>query len=277
MMQWVPFGARESEIKDHIRTFAAEFSEVLVVRGAGGYGFYMLGSDAPIELDPEVTRTILARPGVLEDISSAYDSPASDIDAWIDVIDRQTWLAGDRGRGLRGTRPADHRRSPTTRVFPPAPLARHRLKAVGSGARTGRRLRPQPHPPPDAILARDDRSHARRGARLSRAPRGASPTHRQTGARSARRATTLRLDPSRDVGSARRAEPVVHAVLGVGLPSCVVGCLWRQRPRRNARRLSRRRLRRRADRDRPADASPRGRAERRGHADDDAPRPTVSG
>ena len=46
MMQWVPFGARESEIKDHIRTFAAEFSEVLVVRGAGGYGFYMLGSDA---------------------------------------------------------------------------------------------------------------------------------------------------------------------------------------------------------------------------------------
>ena len=52
MMQWVPFGAREAEIKEHIRTFAAEFPEV--VRGAGGYGFYMLGSDAPIELDPEV-------------------------------------------------------------------------------------------------------------------------------------------------------------------------------------------------------------------------------
>ncbi len=94
MMQWVPFGARESELKEHIRTFAEVYPEVLIVRGAGGYGFYMMGSDAPIELDPEVARAVLARPGVLEDISSAYDSPASDIDAWIDVIDRQTWLAG---------------------------------------------------------------------------------------------------------------------------------------------------------------------------------------
>ena len=25
MMQWVPFGARESELKEHIRTFAAVF------------------------------------------------------------------------------------------------------------------------------------------------------------------------------------------------------------------------------------------------------------
>jgi spermidine synthase len=105
MMQWVPFGARESEIKDHIRTFAAEFPEVLVVRGDGGYGFYMLGSDAPIELDPEVARTILARPGVLEDISSAYDSPASDIEAWIDVIERQTWLAGDAVEAYAGPGP----------------------------------------------------------------------------------------------------------------------------------------------------------------------------
>ena len=95
MMQWVPFGARESELKEHIRTFAAVYPEVLVVRGAGGYGFYMLGSDQPIELDPETARGILARPGVLEDISSAYDSPASDVESGIDVIDQQTWLAGD--------------------------------------------------------------------------------------------------------------------------------------------------------------------------------------
>jgi spermidine synthase len=102
MMQWVPFGARESELKEHIRTFAEVYPEVLIVRGAGGYGFYMMGSDAPIELDPEVARAVLARPGVLEDISSAYDSPASDIDAWIDVIDRQTWLAGDAVRAYVG-------------------------------------------------------------------------------------------------------------------------------------------------------------------------------
>ena len=44
--------------------------------------------------------TILARPGVLEDISSAYDSPATTVDGWIEVIARQQWLAGTGGRRL---------------------------------------------------------------------------------------------------------------------------------------------------------------------------------
>jgi spermidine synthase len=105
MMQWVPFGARESELKEHIRTFAAVYPDVLIVRGAGGYGFYMLGSDAPIELDPEIARRILSRPGVLEDISSAFDSPASDIETWIDVIESQTWLAGDAVEAYAGEGP----------------------------------------------------------------------------------------------------------------------------------------------------------------------------
>jgi predicted membrane-bound spermidine synthase len=105
MMQWVPFGAAEAELKDHIRTFAAVFPEMLIVRGAGGYGFYMLGSMAPIELDPEVTRSVLARPGVLADISSAYDSPASSIEDWLAVIERQTWLSNDAARAYAGDGP----------------------------------------------------------------------------------------------------------------------------------------------------------------------------
>ena len=146
MMQWVPFGAREAEIKEHIRTFAAEFPEVLIVRGAGGYGFYMLGSDAPIELDPEVARSILARPGVLEDISSAYDSPASDVDAWLDVIERQTWLAGDAVETYAGGGPLITDDRPRPEYF----LLRRWL---GIGDQERRRLRSQPHPRPDAILA----------------------------------------------------------------------------------------------------------------------------
>jgi hypothetical protein len=54
----------------------------------------MLGSDEPLSMDPDVIREILARPGVLADISSAYDSPASTVDDWISVIARQQWLAG---------------------------------------------------------------------------------------------------------------------------------------------------------------------------------------
>ena len=105
MMQWVPFGAPEPEFKEHVRTFAAVYPHVLAVRGAGGYGAYLLGSDEAIVLDPAVAREILARPGVLEDISSAYDSPAATIDAWIDVIDRQTWLEGDAVTAYAGDGP----------------------------------------------------------------------------------------------------------------------------------------------------------------------------
>jgi predicted membrane-bound spermidine synthase len=102
MMQWVPFGAPESELKEHIRTFGSAFDEFLIVRGAGGYGFYMLGSDEPIELDPEVTAEILGRPGVLQDISSAYDSPAETVEGWIEVIDQQTWFHDESARAYVG-------------------------------------------------------------------------------------------------------------------------------------------------------------------------------
>jgi hypothetical protein len=93
MMQWVPFGGPPIDVLEHIRTFAAVFPHVTVVRGAGGYGAYMLGSSEPVTFPDANIQAILARPGVLEDISSAYDSPAKTIDEWIEVIRRQVWLA----------------------------------------------------------------------------------------------------------------------------------------------------------------------------------------
>jgi len=105
MMQWTPYGTAESELKEHIRTFATVFPNVLAVRGSGGYGFYMLGSMDPLTLDPANARTILARPGVLEDISGAYDSPESTIDGWIAEIERQTWLVDDQLRAYMGDGP----------------------------------------------------------------------------------------------------------------------------------------------------------------------------
>ena len=83
-----------------VRTFAAVFPDVTLVKGSGGYGLYMLGSSAPVELREANIRAVLARPGVLEDISSAYDSPANTVDAWIEIIARQTWLTGDASISL---------------------------------------------------------------------------------------------------------------------------------------------------------------------------------
>jgi spermidine synthase len=105
MMQWTPYGTTEADLKEHIRTFASVFEHVTAVRGPGDYGFYMLGSAKPIELDPTVAREVLGRPGVLEDISTAFDSPASTVDDWIAVIDDHRWMADDVLRTYAGAGP----------------------------------------------------------------------------------------------------------------------------------------------------------------------------
>jgi hypothetical protein len=65
----------------------------------------MLGSETPMTFGPEQIRAVLERPGVLEDISSAYDSPASTIDEWVRVIGRQQWLSGPAVEGYVGPGP----------------------------------------------------------------------------------------------------------------------------------------------------------------------------
>jgi spermidine synthase len=105
MMQWTPFGATISDLKEHMRTFRSVFPYVLALRGPGGYGFYMLGSDQPIALDPDNVRSVLARPGVLADVSSAFDSPASTIDDWLTVLGRQQWMTGPELDAFAGVGP----------------------------------------------------------------------------------------------------------------------------------------------------------------------------
>jgi spermidine synthase len=105
MMQWTPFGPQADDLKEHMRTFHSVFSNVLAIKGPGGYGFYMLGSDEPISLDADNARSVLSRAGVLADISSAFDSPASTIDDWLAVLDRQRWLTGPELDAYAGTGP----------------------------------------------------------------------------------------------------------------------------------------------------------------------------
>ena len=94
MMQWLPWGPTLNEYREHVRTFAQAFPEVTIVFGPGGFGCFMLGSDQPIAITAEGIRAALARPGLLEDISSAYDSGASTVDQWETRILDQVWLAG---------------------------------------------------------------------------------------------------------------------------------------------------------------------------------------
>ena len=131
MMQWVPYGGPVLDFLNHIRTFASVFPEVLLVKGAGGYGVYMLGSSAPIALPEADIRAVLGRPGVLEDISSAYDSPATTVDDWVAVIGRQIWLTHDAVREATGPGPLITDDRPRPEYF----LLR-RLFSIGSYAAT---------------------------------------------------------------------------------------------------------------------------------------------
>jgi spermidine synthase len=105
MMQWVPWGQRLDEFKAHVRTFRSVYSNVLIAFGPGGYGLFMLGSDAPISFDPANIAAILARPGVTEDLSSAYDSPEHDAAGWASKISSLVWIAGDAVERFAGDGP----------------------------------------------------------------------------------------------------------------------------------------------------------------------------
>jgi spermidine synthase len=94
MMEWVPWGQTIDELKTHVRAFAAAFPQVTTVFGPGGYGMYMLGSDNPVTLDHAAISAVLGRAGVLDDISTAYDSPEHTVAGWTSRIDALTWLSG---------------------------------------------------------------------------------------------------------------------------------------------------------------------------------------
>ncbi len=94
MMQWTPYGGSVAEFLDHIRTFRAVFPNVIVAFGPGGFGFFLMGSAQPISLTEANIREVLARPGILADISSAYDSHEKTIDGWTAKIESLVWIQG---------------------------------------------------------------------------------------------------------------------------------------------------------------------------------------
>jgi spermidine synthase len=105
MMQWVPYGQTLDEFKAHVRTFHAVYPNVIVAQGPGGYGFFMFGSDQPIAFDDAKLREVLARPGILDDMTSAFDSPKLDIDGWAGLIPDLVRLSGDQVAAFAGPGP----------------------------------------------------------------------------------------------------------------------------------------------------------------------------
>ncbi len=106
MMQWLPWSSQTmDELLAHMRSFKSVFPEVTIAFGPGGYGLYMLGSDEPITFDQANLEAVLARPGVTEDLSSAFDSPAHDAAGWAREIPALVWISGDDVDRVLGSGP----------------------------------------------------------------------------------------------------------------------------------------------------------------------------
>jgi hypothetical protein len=105
MMQWLPWGSSVDGFRAHLRSFAAVYPEVLVVFAPARHGVFMLGSTSPVRLDPDDVRLVLARPGVLDDLSSAYDAPVDTTDEWVKILGELSWLSGDEVDAFVGDGP----------------------------------------------------------------------------------------------------------------------------------------------------------------------------
>jgi len=94
VLQWLPMNVTINDLKAHVRTFDAVFDEVTIAIGPAWYGIYMMGSEQPIDFDHDTIRTVLQRPGLLEDISSAFDSPQRTLEGWTQQVTDLLWLSG---------------------------------------------------------------------------------------------------------------------------------------------------------------------------------------
>ena len=86
MMEWIPYGQSLAEFLTHVRTFRTVFPEVTLAFGPGDNGVFMFGSSDPVRFEATAIGDVLARPGVVEDLATAPDSPADSIEAWSALI-----------------------------------------------------------------------------------------------------------------------------------------------------------------------------------------------
>ncbi len=98
MMEWEYYGQTVDELRSHVKTFKSAFKYVTLVFGAANVddGVMMLGSDEPFTLDSAGIDSVLSKPGVVADLSTAPDSPAGVNTAaqWKQRILDRVWISG---------------------------------------------------------------------------------------------------------------------------------------------------------------------------------------
>jgi hypothetical protein len=88
-----------------------------------------MGSDQPVQLSDDGILAALRRPNVLEDLSSAYDSPERTEAGWVPLVRSLVWIQGDDVARFAGDGPLITDDHPLPEYFlvrrvwgPPSPL-----------------------------------------------------------------------------------------------------------------------------------------------------------
>lgn len=128
MMEWMPAAQSVDEFRSHVRTFKSVFPNVLLAFSPHRQGVYMLGSSAPISLEPANIRAILGRAAILDDLIDTPDNELTTIDTWAAEIERLPWITGGQVDAFGGDAPLILDDRPVTEYFllrrlfgPPSP------------------------------------------------------------------------------------------------------------------------------------------------------------
>lgn len=117
MMEWMPYGQSVDEFRSHVQTFANVFPNVVIAFGPRPQGVYMLGAADSISLDAQAVRSVLARPGVTEDLIATGDNLAATADDWATLIGTLPWLSGAQVAAFAGRAPLILDDQPKTEYF----------------------------------------------------------------------------------------------------------------------------------------------------------------
>ena len=90
---WIPYALPLDDFKAHVRTVDRVFAHTRVLLSPGHHGVYLLGSDAPMELDDADVARVLGSESALRDLADVPDFPRTDAAGWVRAVRRADWLS----------------------------------------------------------------------------------------------------------------------------------------------------------------------------------------
>ena len=105
VVSFLPWGAGVYDLKLFMRTFRASFPYMMVVRGPRPFGYYEIGSRAPLAFNDATIERVFGSRAAQADLANAPDFPRVPVTAWPAIIKHQLWLENGQVNAAAGPGP----------------------------------------------------------------------------------------------------------------------------------------------------------------------------